>query len=205
MNEVLARRAGWVSARIREIGARPGGRLAENSSILEFVRAVDSHLGIRSQVDCASTDANIPLSMGLPAISIGAGGQGGGAHTTSEWYHPDGREVGLRRILLTRVTPQRVINRAEIALALVALVWGATFVLVKNALADISTVCFSSACDSARPLILAALYRARGGGFMGQGLGAGILVGSLLFTGYLAEDVRSEIHQSRNIRLYHRL
>lgn len=92
---------GRVSARIREIGARPGGRLANDSSILEYVRAVDAHLGIRSQVDCASTDANIPLSMGLPAISIGAGGQGGGAHTTAEWYHPDGREVGLRRILLT--------------------------------------------------------------------------------------------------------
>ncbi len=93
--------SGRVSGRIREIGARPGGRLADDSSILEYVRAVDSHLGIRSLVDCASTDANIPLSMGLPAISIGAGGQGGGAHTTAEWYHPDGREVGLRRILLT--------------------------------------------------------------------------------------------------------
>jgi di/tripeptidase len=100
-NERATAGSGRVSARIREIGARPGGRLADDSAILEYVRAVDSHLGIRSQVDCASTDANIPLSMGLPAISIGAGGQGGGAHTTSEWYHPDGREVGLRRILLT--------------------------------------------------------------------------------------------------------
>jgi hypothetical protein len=38
--------------------------------------------------------------MGLPAISIGAGGHGGGAHTTQEWFHPDGRELGLKRILL---------------------------------------------------------------------------------------------------------
>jgi di/tripeptidase len=65
------------------------------------VRAVDSHLGIRSHLDCASTDANIPLSIGLPAISIGAGGQGGGAHTPQEWFHPDGRELGLKRVLLT--------------------------------------------------------------------------------------------------------
>ena len=43
----------------------------------------------------------IPLSLGLPAISIGAGGQGGGAHTPNEWFHPDGRETGLKRILLT--------------------------------------------------------------------------------------------------------
>jgi hypothetical protein len=39
--------------------------------------------------------------MGIPAVSIGAGGQGGGAHTSAEWFHPEGRELGLRRILLT--------------------------------------------------------------------------------------------------------
>jgi tripeptide aminopeptidase len=93
--------AGRVSARIREIGSRPGGRLDNGALILRYIKAVDSHLGIRSYVDCASTDANIPLSMNLPAISIGAGGQGGGAHTTAEWFHPDGREIGLRRIMLT--------------------------------------------------------------------------------------------------------
>jgi di/tripeptidase len=57
-------------------------------------------LQIRSCINCASTDANIPLSLGLPAISIGTGGQGGGAHTSQEWFHAEGRETGLRRILL---------------------------------------------------------------------------------------------------------
>jgi di/tripeptidase len=92
---------GKVNAKIKEIGSRPGGRLADDAPILQYVRAVDTHLGIRSHLDCASTDANIPLSMGLPAISIGAGGQGGGAHTPQEWFHPEGREFGLKRILLT--------------------------------------------------------------------------------------------------------
>jgi acetylornithine deacetylase/succinyl-diaminopimelate desuccinylase-like protein len=73
--------AGRLVARIREIGSRPGGKLPDNAPILQAVRAVDAHLGIKSHVDCASTDANIPLSMNMPAISIGAGGQGGGAHT----------------------------------------------------------------------------------------------------------------------------
>ena len=63
--------------------------------------AVDAHLGIRSRLDCASTDANVPLSMNVPAISIGAGDNGGGAHTSQEWFHPEGREFGLKRILLT--------------------------------------------------------------------------------------------------------
>ena len=51
--------------------------------------------------DCASTDANIPLSLGFPAIAIGAGGAGGGAHTTNEWYRHEGRDLGLKRIFLT--------------------------------------------------------------------------------------------------------
>ncbi len=92
--------AGKLTARLKEIGSRPAGRLAENASILQFVRAVDSHLGIRARLDCASTDANIPLAAGLPAVSIGVGGQGGGAHTPGEWFHPDGRDLGLKRVLL---------------------------------------------------------------------------------------------------------
>lgn len=94
-------RGGKVTARIRELGARPGGALPQDCSLLPLLQAVDQHLGIRSYLDCASTDANIPLSMGLPAVSIGAGGQGGGAHTLAEWFDPEGRELGLQRILLT--------------------------------------------------------------------------------------------------------
>jgi tripeptide aminopeptidase len=89
-----------IAARIKEIGSRPSGELAENAPLLEAVRAVDAHLGIRSRLDCSSTDANIPLSLGLQAVSIGAGGQGGGAHTPAEWYLPEGRDLALRRILL---------------------------------------------------------------------------------------------------------
>ncbi len=92
---------GRVTGRMREIGSRPSGELPEDAPILEALRAVDTHLGIRSHLDCSSTDANIPLSLGIPAVSIGAGGQGGGAHTAAEWYLPEGRELGLRRVLLT--------------------------------------------------------------------------------------------------------
>ena len=89
-----------VAARIKDIGTRPSGELADDAPLLEAVRAVDAHLGIRSRLDCSSTDANIPLSLGLQAVSIGAGGQGGGAHTPAEWYLPEGRDLALRRILL---------------------------------------------------------------------------------------------------------
>ena len=91
---------GKVAARMKEIGSRPAAALAETQPILQNIRAVDAHLGIRSHLDCSSTDANIPLSLGLPAIAIGAGGSGGGAHTSQEWYRSEGRDLGLKRILL---------------------------------------------------------------------------------------------------------
>ncbi len=108
-NERLAALKGVtrMTAKIREIGSRPGGRLAESSRLFEAMRSVDDYLGIASRLDCASTDANIPLSMGLEAVSIGAGGSGGGAHTDGEWYHPEGRELGLRRIYLALCRLQR--------------------------------------------------------------------------------------------------
>jgi len=98
---------GRVTAKMREIGSRPAATLPENAAILQAVRAVDAHLGIRSHLDCSSTDANIPLSLGIPAVAIGAGGLGGGAHTTQEWYSPEGRDLGLKRIFLTLLLLKR--------------------------------------------------------------------------------------------------
>lgn len=82
------------------IGSRPAGELDSNARMLRVIRAVDSHLGNPSQVQRASTDANIPLSLGREAIAIGGGGAGGGAHTLQEWFDCAGREVALKRILL---------------------------------------------------------------------------------------------------------
>jgi tripeptide aminopeptidase len=62
---------------------------------------VDAQLNNAAQVQRASTDANIPLSLGLEAVAIGGGGSGGGAHTLQEWFDSSGRELGLKRILLT--------------------------------------------------------------------------------------------------------
>jgi acetylornithine deacetylase/succinyl-diaminopimelate desuccinylase-like protein len=85
---------------IQKIGDRPAARLPVDSPLLEFLRAVDRHLGLRTDLRLGSTDANIPLSLHIPALSMGAGGEGGGAHTKSEWYSAKDREVGLKRVLL---------------------------------------------------------------------------------------------------------
>ncbi len=86
---------------IETIGDRPGGALPDDAPLLTTLRAVDRHLNLRTEPGLGSTDANIPLSLGIPAIAIGAGGLGGGIHTLQEWYDPTGRNAALRRILLT--------------------------------------------------------------------------------------------------------
>jgi len=90
-----------VSCEVVVIGNRPAGELQAGARILPVVRAVDAQLGNAAQVQRASTDANIPLSMGREAVAIGGGGSGGGAHTLQEWFDSNGRELGLKRILLT--------------------------------------------------------------------------------------------------------
>ena len=89
-----------VKFEVRKIGDRPAAALPQDAEILELLRAVDRHLGIRTEIRLASTDANIPLSLGIEALSIGAGGDGGGVHTYAEWYDSRNRDLGLRRILL---------------------------------------------------------------------------------------------------------
>jgi len=91
---------GPLSFTIAKIGDRPAAQIAEDSPLLEALRAVDRHLGLRTDLRLGSTDANLPLSLGIPALSIGAGGEGGGAHTLAEWYSAKNRELGLRRVLL---------------------------------------------------------------------------------------------------------
>ncbi len=90
-----------VSCEVVPIGNRPAGELSTSARILQVIRAVDLQINNAAQVQRASTDANIPLSLGLEAIAIGGGGTGGGAHTLQEWFDSNGRELGLKRILLT--------------------------------------------------------------------------------------------------------
>ena len=94
---------------IELIGERPAAALPPDAPLLRTLRAADRHLGLRTEPRIGSTDANIPLSLGIPALAIGTGGSSGGIHTLAEWYDPAGREIALRRILLillaTAATP----------------------------------------------------------------------------------------------------
>jgi acetylornithine deacetylase/succinyl-diaminopimelate desuccinylase-like protein len=101
MDSARDRSKGKLEWKVELLGSRPGGELAPDSALLSSLRAADEFVGNQSRIERSSTDANIPLSVGIEAISIGAGGSGGGAHSLQEWYDSAGREAGLKRALLT--------------------------------------------------------------------------------------------------------
>jgi len=101
MESARDRSKGKLEWKVELLGSRPGGELKPDSSLLAALRAADEFVGNQSRLERSSTDANIPLSLGIDAIAIGAGGNGGGAHSLQEWYDSAGRELGLKRALLT--------------------------------------------------------------------------------------------------------
>jgi acetylornithine deacetylase/succinyl-diaminopimelate desuccinylase-like protein len=100
-----------LDVKFRVLGVRPAGELPADSPLLAAIRDADRFLGHRSRLDQSSTDANVPLSLGIHAIAVGAGGRGGGAHSLNEWYDPAGRELGLKRLLLTVVNVAELVPR----------------------------------------------------------------------------------------------
>jgi tripeptide aminopeptidase len=104
MRSSAQKRPSGVNCEVVVIGNRPAGELQSGARILQAVRAVDAQLSNAAHVQRASTDANVPLSLGLEAVAIGGGGSGGGAHTLQEWFDSNGRELALKRILLTMLS-----------------------------------------------------------------------------------------------------
>ena len=84
-NAARSTRSGAVTTEIRKIGDRPAGRTEENGVLARLAAAAISAHGFRPQFETSSTDANIPMSLGIPAIKIGSGGTGGRAHSLEEW------------------------------------------------------------------------------------------------------------------------
>lgn len=88
-----------LRANITVIGDRPAGSLDGSHPLVELAQRATEQVGAIARSAVASTDANIPLSRGIPAIAIGAGGRGGGAHTRDEWYDDTHGARGMERLL----------------------------------------------------------------------------------------------------------
>ena len=68
------------------IGIRPAGTQPDNAPIVRAARAAATALGFTVRPGASSTDANVPIGLGLPGIAIDGGGRGDGAHSLDEWY-----------------------------------------------------------------------------------------------------------------------
>lgn len=90
-----------LQAQIKKVGSRPAGRQPENCTIVRSAWEATELLGLTPELrDESSTDANIPISLGIPAITIGRGGKEGGVHTVREWHQRDQDYLAPQRDLL---------------------------------------------------------------------------------------------------------
>jgi acetylornithine deacetylase/succinyl-diaminopimelate desuccinylase-like protein len=93
-----------LEARITVIGDRPGGELPADDALVAAALEATRLVGRTPELATASTDANVPISLGIPAIAIGAGGRGGEAHTADEWFENVDGTLGVARALTIVVT-----------------------------------------------------------------------------------------------------
>jgi di/tripeptidase len=96
---------GKVSAEVKMIGDRPTGNTREDAEIVQITAAAVRAAGYQPLLGASSTDSNVPISLGIPAVTIGSGGVGGRAHALDEWIdvaQPEsskGMAVGLSALI----------------------------------------------------------------------------------------------------------
>ncbi len=101
-SENASRRNGGrpLEVKLELTGERPGGETPADSQLVKLAIEATEAVGSAAQLNQASTDSNLPISLGIPAITLGAGGTSANSHTLDEWYDPRGRDLGLKRALL---------------------------------------------------------------------------------------------------------
>ncbi len=81
-------------------GERPAGRQPDDAPIVQATIAAAREVGIETKSHASSTDANLPIGMGIPAVTIGTGGTSGGAHSLAEWWDSKDSERATKWALL---------------------------------------------------------------------------------------------------------
>ncbi|HEY0726249.1 MAG TPA: M20/M25/M40 family metallo-hydrolase, partial [Pyrinomonadaceae bacterium] len=110
--ENSTRRAGdpLLNLKVDLIGERPTGETRADSPLVELALEATRSLGVAPRLDQSSTDSNLPISLGIPAITLGAGGTSGSSHSLDEWYDPRERDLGLKRGLLVVLGTVGLVN-----------------------------------------------------------------------------------------------
>ncbi len=110
-NSARSSAQGRITADLKLIGDRPSGATAVDSMLVQTTAAVIRAFGATPSFTASSTDANFPISLGIPAITIATGGDGGRAHALDEWTDVDksaavkGAEVVLTLLLAVAGAP----------------------------------------------------------------------------------------------------
>jgi acetylornithine deacetylase/succinyl-diaminopimelate desuccinylase-like protein len=89
-----------LTLEIEPLGRRPSGITPRTHPLVRAAIAANRALGLPHELAASSTDANVPMSLGVPAIALGAGGRAGDTHRTSEWYDNEQGPLGIVRALL---------------------------------------------------------------------------------------------------------
>ena len=98
---------GPVSVSAELVGLRPAGQTPETNPIVQTALAVSRALGYDPSLHEGSTDSNVPMNLGIPAITIGGGGGGSGAHSLGETFNTRDSWKGTQRALLLAVSLAR--------------------------------------------------------------------------------------------------
>jgi tripeptide aminopeptidase len=98
---------GAVSVSAELVGVRPAGQTPANSGIVQTAIAVARAMGIAETLHEGSTDSNVPMSLGIPAVTISGGGLGTGAHSLNETFDTRESWKGTQRALLLAVSLAR--------------------------------------------------------------------------------------------------
>jgi acetylornithine deacetylase/succinyl-diaminopimelate desuccinylase-like protein len=89
-----------LTVEMHRVGERPSGLTPRSHPLVQTAVAATRAVGHDHQLACASTDANVPIALGVPAVALGAGGRAGDAHLPTEWYENDKGALGIVRALL---------------------------------------------------------------------------------------------------------
>jgi tripeptide aminopeptidase len=100
-NKARAESKTMVAAGTKLIGDRPAGRTLDSSLLVRAAQWATTATGHTPTLVLNSTDANLPISLGIPAITMGRGGKGGNSHSRTEWFEPENAWQGPQAVLLT--------------------------------------------------------------------------------------------------------
>lgn len=91
-----------VTVELELVGNRPAGTQQQDAIIVQTAMAATEAIGLTPILDAASsTDSNVPIHLGIPAVTLGGGGKAGGFHTLNEYFDPEDAFIGVQKILLT--------------------------------------------------------------------------------------------------------